>query len=142
MEVEFDLLVENSSRSDAPLVMVRYIVRDGGAEVFRGRRSAEATAPAGGSMHVRLPAVVRAAGEYGANLGALSIAGEMTYLAPGALAEALFDAGWRRPTVQFNVAVAPAAAPPPTPTPDAPPAPVPGPEPDPAPAPEEDPVGG
>jgi hypothetical protein len=143
VEVEFDMLVENPSKSDYPLVTIRYTVHDGNAQVFRGRRSAEATAPGKGSMRVRLPAVVPAAGAYGADLSALTISGEMTSLAPGALAEALFDADVRRPTVQFNASVsAMAAAPAPAPASEQPPEKDPGAQPDPPPAPAEDPAGG
>ena len=52
----FELTIENTDTVDLPLAEARYSVMVDGETVFRGVRSAEATAPAMGNATVRLPA--------------------------------------------------------------------------------------
>ncbi len=96
--------VTNDNDEGLPLRDVTYTVEVGGVRVFSGTRSAEASVPAHGSQLVRLPASVPTQVWTSAAAGGSSfrVAGSMTYVTPGAFAEALFDAGVRVPSMGFS----------------------------------------
>ena len=93
--------VVNSDVVDLPLAEARYSVSVDGQTVFRGVRSAEATAPARGVARIRLPA----SAPYAADIqpgDAVTIRGRLTYLTPSRLSEVLFDADVFRPEKTFT----------------------------------------
>jgi len=104
--IDFAVNLANPNNRPLQLSEMRYTVTaaDGGA-VYHGRRSAEATLSAAGRKTILIPAVVLF-DETGANqvpsAMTYSIRGELWYLAPGALAETLFDAGVQKPSVSFG----------------------------------------
>jgi hypothetical protein len=106
--LHFDLRMENPNIEPLELDEVHYRVSIDGREVYRGRRSAEATLSAGGDKILRLPAVVTPVqgGDATPPVGEVeyAISGTLWYLTPGELAEILFDSGVRRPSVGFRQA--------------------------------------
>jgi len=97
----FELTVVNTNAVDLPLAEARYSVVVDGETVFRGVRSAEATAPAKGEATIRLPA--SAPNSSGVGPGStVTIQGRLTYLTPSRLAEVLFDADIFRPEKSFT----------------------------------------
>lgn len=108
--VDVLLRLQNPNNAPLQLTVFRYALGVEGREVYDGRWSAEATLSAGGESATVVPAVVRfdrLPPALGAGPGALPEAfayrleGELEYLAPGTLSEILFDAGVRRPSVDF-----------------------------------------
>ena len=97
----FELTIVNDDIVDLPLAEARYSVSVDGKTIFRGVRSAEATAPARGEAVIRLPASAPtgAGVEPGA---AVTIRGLITYLTPSRLSEVLFDANIFRPEKSFT----------------------------------------
>jgi hypothetical protein len=96
------LEADNATSRALPLREVSYVVYLDGTKVFEGERSAEATIRRYGSQRVVLPAVVvPASGVEGRRR--CRVTGQMTYVVPGVLAEALFDADVVRPSVSFDV---------------------------------------
>lgn len=99
----FTIDAENPNEEGLPLRSVDYRVSLDGREVFTGTRSAEATLRRYGTQQIRLPAVVAltepGAGETAANY---RIEGTLRYITPGEIAEILFDAGVRQPSVSFS----------------------------------------
>jgi hypothetical protein len=90
----------NVAESDLPLVEMRYAFRLDGRVVYRGRRALKQTIAKGLETRLELPVVIpfgeaggRPSGEH-----ELGFAGELYYIKPGQLAEALFDAGLVQPT--------------------------------------------
>lgn len=77
---------------------VRYELRSGGRVLFRGVRSPEATIPPEGSITFRLPVALDEAPD---GL-AYELVGEVSYIAPGALAEAFYDNGLSRPSMPLR----------------------------------------
>jgi len=106
--LHFDLRMDNPNIEPLELDEVHYSVSIDGREIYRGRRSAEATLSAGGGKTLRLPAVVTPVegGESAPPAGDVeyAISGTLWYLTPGELAEILFDSGVRRPSVGFRQA--------------------------------------
>lgn len=103
--LSFTLNGENSNDTGLPLRTVKYTVELGGETVFVGTRSPEATLRRLGTQQIVLPAVVRLADHPGiASRGQVPyrISGEVTYVAPGQIAEVLFDAGVSVPTTSFS----------------------------------------
>ncbi len=102
-----DFTVNLSNPNDKPLALseMHYSVGAGGTRVYEGRRSAEATLAAGGQKVLHVPAVILFE-QIGTDAVPPSLAydlrGELWYLAPGALAETLFDAGVQKPSVGFG----------------------------------------
>ena len=94
---------QNSNEVELPLETIEYTVRVDGRVVFEGTRSAEATLRREGTQQIVLPVAIRLEpdarlrGEY-----PYTIRGELTYVTPGEIAQLLFDAGVRRPTVSFT----------------------------------------
>jgi LEA14-like dessication related protein len=97
--VDFDVNLRNKNDEGLPLRTVDYTLDLDGQRVFRGTRSAEATVPATGTQRVELPVSfpaekMRPGAKY-------RLTGTMTYVIPGAFAEALFDSGVRVPSMSF-----------------------------------------
>lgn len=90
---------ENPGSEPLPLRELSYTVRIGSA-TFEGTRSPEATLRAFGTQRLVIPAVF-APGAAPSSGAGYTVSGTLLYVAPGELAEALFDAGLRRPTVSF-----------------------------------------
>jgi hypothetical protein len=89
---------ENPNDKALPLGNVDYGVSLNGAPVFSGTRSAEGVLPRYGVLDIALPVSVpagmRPVGEAGFRLSVV-----LHYLAPGKIAQTLYDAGLQRPTV-------------------------------------------
>lgn len=97
--VEFIIDADNANPDALPLQEVEYTVSRDGVVVFSGKRSAEAIIRRYGKQQFVLPAAFTSEqspeGEY-------RISGTVTYIAPGALAETLFDQEIVRPSVDFS----------------------------------------
>lgn len=97
--VEFIIDADNANPDALPLQEVEYTVSRNGVVVFSGKRSAEAIIRRYGKQQFLLPAAFASAespeGEY-------RISGTVTYIAPGALAETLFDQDIVRPSAEFS----------------------------------------
>lgn len=93
----------NTNEVELPLETIEYTVFVNGDVVFEGTRSAEATLRREGTQQIVLPVAIRLASDVPLS-GAYPylIRGEMTYVTPGEIAQLLFDAGVRRPTVSFS----------------------------------------
>jgi hypothetical protein len=105
LALKFVLNGENDNDVGLPLRTVQYRVELAGQEVFSGTRSPEATLRRLGVQQITLPAVVRLADHPGiASRGRVPyrINGTITYVAPGQIAEVLFDAGVRVPKTSFS----------------------------------------
>lgn len=102
MVIAFTLDATHDNPHALPLREINYTLSIGGREVFSGLRSPEATLPRFGRHTVTIPAAIPAdlAPEPGEH--DFELRGRITYLAPGRLAEVLFDAGLRRPTSSFR----------------------------------------
>ena len=98
--------LRNPNDEELELREFNYRVEIAGREVYAGRRAAQATLPARGSRVIELPAVVHldtmAISAIEADGVRYAIRGSLTYLAPGAIAEILFDSGVRKPEVRFG----------------------------------------
>jgi hypothetical protein len=100
----FTLDARNDNDDALPLRTVVYRVDLNGQEVFHGERSAEATLRRLGIQQLRLPAAVQVTQQTSALIGGPAhyrLSGSMYYVTPGRLAETLFDAGVRTPSVDF-----------------------------------------
>ena len=97
--VEFIIDADNANPDALPLQEVEYTVARDGVVVFSGKRAAEAIIRRYGKQQFVLPAAFTSEqspeGEY-------RISGTVTYIAPGALAETLFDQEIVRPSVDFS----------------------------------------
>ncbi len=92
------LEAENPNEDSLPLREVSYEVTADGRAVFRATRSPESTLRRFGTQRVTVPAVLPA----GVAPSRVGVRGSLVYTAPGQIAEILFDAGLRRPTVVFE----------------------------------------
>lgn len=99
----FNLDAQNQNEVELPLRQVKYALRVGGKEVFRGVRSPEASLRRLGTQRVRFPAVVPAA-SIPAGALAFEVDGVLEYATPGQIAELLYDVGLRNPSVGFREA--------------------------------------
>jgi len=102
--VSFSLDALNTNSVELPLTEVRYTLYLNGSPVFFGVRSPEATLRRLGTQSISFPAVIALAPGEQAPTGAVpySLEGRLGYLAPGSLAQVLFDLRFRRPTVAFH----------------------------------------
>lgn len=97
--ITFTIHADNTTGEPLPLRDVEYEVSLHGRPVFKGTRSALATVRAYGTQDFTLPAAIPAQLETPA---AYTIRGSITYLVPGALAEALFDLDVLKPSTRFD----------------------------------------
>ncbi len=95
--VEIVLNVANDNTDALELDDVRYSVRSSSGSTYEGRRAALTTIPGKSTGQVIVPAVVPS----GAVMDS-RVSGSLRYLAPGRLAELLFETGVRRPSVSFR----------------------------------------
>ena len=102
--MSFTLDAYNDNEIALPLRDFTYTVSVGGREVFRGKRSAEATLRRKGVQQLRLPAVIALKPDEISPSGVqeFRLKGSLTYVTPGKLAELLFDSGVRVPTTGFT----------------------------------------
>ena len=100
----FTLDAYNDNDIPLPLRDVTYSVWIDGREVFKGKRSAEATLRRKGVQQLKLPAVLALAPGDAPPEGVKEyrLRGSLTYVTPGRLAELLFDTGVRVPTAGFE----------------------------------------
>lgn len=92
---------ENPNDKPLPLRSIDYRVSLGGSQVFSASRAAEGVLPRYGTLDLPLPvgvpAGLRPSGEQEFRLSMT-----LHYLAPGKMAETLYDAGIRRPAVSAS----------------------------------------
>lgn len=100
--VEFTLEGENLNDIELPLRTARYSLQIDGARVFEGERSPEATLRREGTQRFVLPAPIPASLASGGGQRPYRLAGTLGYIAPGQLAEVMFDLGVSNPTVDFS----------------------------------------
>ncbi|HMN40621.1 MAG TPA: LEA type 2 family protein [Phycisphaerales bacterium] len=101
----FTLDARNDNDDPLPLREVEYRVDLNGREVFHGSRSAEATLRRLGIQQLSLPAAVPITPDTAGVVNGpvrYRLSGSMYYITPGRLAETLFDAGVRKPSVSFD----------------------------------------
>ncbi len=101
--VAFTIDAQNTNDEPLPLREVEYRLDIDGRQVFSGTRSAEATLRRRGTQQFQLPASIQGQGQdapVGPSRYVLS--GVLYYITPGQLAETLFDAGVRKPSVSFR----------------------------------------
>ncbi|MEM9166525.1 MAG: LEA type 2 family protein [Planctomycetota bacterium] len=100
--LDIELAATNTNEVALPLRTVEYTLRLDGDVVFRGTRSAEATLRRVGTQPIVLPAAIRLDRHPAPASGMrYRLTGRMKYVTPGEIAQRLFDAGVRRPTVRF-----------------------------------------
>ena len=107
--IGLDLLLElaNSNSEAVELNEFTYAITINGTGTYRGRWAASATLPSNGSRQLVIPAVVRY-DQMGWTENSLpaeasfGISGSLHYIAPGDIAEILFDTGVRKPKVSFR----------------------------------------
>jgi hypothetical protein len=90
--------IRNDNPEALPLDAIDYTMEAGGGRIFSGRRACEQTLRPESTHQIRVPAVVPAG-----QSGRFRLVGSMKYLTPGRLAETLFDAGLRVPSVPFAI---------------------------------------
>lgn len=101
--VLFTIDAKNDNDEPLPLREVQYRLELNGQTVFSGVRSAEATLRRRGTQQFTLPASVQKAGETApSGPSRYVLSGVLYYITPGQLAETLFDAGVRTPSVGFR----------------------------------------
>lgn len=105
--VRFSFDVTNSNADEIPLRDFRYIATIDGVALPATRSAAEATVRRLGTQRVSIPVVIPHALLNGPPTGArrLTIAGQLSYVAPGAIGEMLFDTGVRVPEMSFSHSV-------------------------------------
>ncbi len=105
--LHFDLDATNTNQDELPLEVANYSLSIDGKRVFTGRRSPEATLRRFGTQRITLPAAIPledpAEGDaLTTGLHRYRLEGSITYLAPGVLADVLFDARVYRPSTRFR----------------------------------------
>jgi hypothetical protein len=102
--VAFDLEAQNANDVELPLREIRYSLTLDGREVFSGVRSPEATLRRLGTQRFTIPAAVALAPGQAPPAGPTPyvLEGRLAYIAPGQIAQVLFDINVRRPTVRFR----------------------------------------
>ncbi len=101
------LNLANSNSEPVELYEFTYGITINGSGTYRGRWAASATLPSNGSRQLVIPAVVRydQLGWTESSVPAearFDVSGSLLYIAPGDIAEILFDTGVRKPTVSFS----------------------------------------
>jgi len=104
--VNFDIDAQNSNEVELPLREIRYSLMLDGREVFSGVRSPEATLRRLGTQRFTIPAAVALGAGRPRPTGTVPfvLEGQLSYTAPGQIAQVLFDTNIRRPTVSFREA--------------------------------------
>jgi len=102
--VSFLLKLENPNNQPLPLRDFEYSLSVDGKQVFQGRRSVEATLQQEADYTLLLPAVVpfRRLGGTTSGIHSCVVSGQLSYVAPGQLAEVLTDLRWPAPTTNFS----------------------------------------
>lgn len=102
--VAFDIDAQNANEVELPLREVRYSLTLDGREVFSGVRSPEATLRRLGTQRFTIPASVALEPGQAPPTGPTPyvLEGHLAYIAPGQIAQVLFDIRVRRPTVRFR----------------------------------------
>ncbi len=100
----FSLEGRNDNEIELPLLRAEYTLEIDGRRVFVGDRAPEATLRRLGTQGFTLPTVVPIGPGQARPTGVrpYRLSGSIEYVAPGAIAEALFDLGVRRPRVGFS----------------------------------------
>jgi len=104
-DIALDL--ENPNTEELELLEFRYGVSVAGGEVYRGKRSAEATLAPQRVFRLWIPAVVRYdrvtfdASTHPRTLS-WSVGGSLSYITHGEIAEILLDTGVRKPRQSFG----------------------------------------
>jgi len=99
--IDFMIDADNPNSEALPLQDVTYTVTKNGQTLFSGTRSAEAIIRRYGRQQFLLPASFELPA--GATLeGEYEVSGSLVYIAPGALAETLFDQQLVKPSVSFE----------------------------------------
>jgi len=104
-ELQFELTLSNPNLEPLELHETEYRLSVGGAPVYDGRWSAEASVKAEGAKTITIPAVVpfdRAGEDTVPDRIDYSINGTMWYMTTDRIAEILFDANIRRPSVGYG----------------------------------------
>ncbi len=102
----FTLVLENPNEQPLALHEFNYTLAVDGTVAYRGRWAASATLPATGTRRLTIPAIVRY-DQLGWTESSIpsqatyDLVGHVLYLAPGDIAEILFDAGVRKPKASF-----------------------------------------
>ncbi len=102
----FILVLENPNEQPLALHEFSYTLAMDGAPTYRGRWAASATLPANGTRQLTIPAIVRYdqlgwTASSAPSQATYDQVGHDLYLAPGDIAEILFDTGVRRPKASF-----------------------------------------
>ena len=105
--IDFSLVLENPNKQPLALHEFYYTLTVDGAVAYRGRWAASATLPASGTRRLTIPAVVRydqvgRTALSGTSKPRYDLTGHVLYLAPGDIAEILFDTGVRKPQASFS----------------------------------------
>ncbi len=102
--VSFTMELTNPNTQPLPLRDFNYSLSVDGKSVFHAIRSAELTLPQGTRSTLILPAVVSLAQWNGGSgaLHTLRVSGQLSYSAPGALAEVLLDMHFPPPSTSFS----------------------------------------
>ncbi len=106
LELGFILVLQNPNQQPLALHEFSYTLAMDGKPAYRGRWAASATLGANGTRQLTIPAIVRydQLGWTAASAPAQAtydLVGHVLYLAPGDIAEILFDMGVRRPKAAF-----------------------------------------
>ncbi|HED53548.1 MAG TPA: hypothetical protein ENJ00_05035 [Phycisphaerales bacterium] len=101
--IDLSIDVSNPNEQDMPLERVTYRLTLDGRPAFSGTRSAEATVRRLGTQTIVLPAAIDLE-QFPLPEGQAEfvLTGTLVYVTPGELAQILFDAGVRRPSVRFS----------------------------------------
>ncbi len=103
----FTLVLENPNPQPLALHEFSYTLAMDGAPAYHGRWAASATLPANGTRQLTIPAIVRYdqlgwTAASAPSQARYDLVGHVFYLAPGDIAEILFDTGVRRPKAAFT----------------------------------------
>lgn len=105
--VEFSFDISNPNVEGVPLRDFEYQAAIDGKPLEPVRRAAEATVRRLGTQIVAIPIVIPYSVTQGRPSGThrITVVGELSYIAPSALGEMLFDTGVRVPTMSFEETV-------------------------------------
>jgi len=99
--LSYTVIAANGGETELPLRMVDYSLEIDGRRVFKGRRSAEATLSRQAEHSIDLPVPLRW-DDLPAEEVRVRLRGRLGYTLPGIFLEAMYDAGFYRPTVEFE----------------------------------------